>query len=647
MDDAAANVDEEYIPVKRRRADTARQIVDVASRKGAIGLAATAGRAVRSKNPWTIDADQVPNSSARATAGALASEVGKNFGPDVPLSKKTLLDQAAELKSRFEAAEKTERQLAEEDEARVLAEVDQKTALKPVAEIASGVQYSEPLKRSWTAPLYLLKAAVQHHETVRQMNHILVAGEDIPPVCISFAEMKLPRPVLRELRRRGIKAPTPIQMQGFPVALSGRDMIGISFTGSGKTIVFTLPLLLFAWEKELSTPFSGGRGPFGVILCPSRELARQTFDITTEFCECINSYSNKHRGNAVNLRTLLAIGGTQVDVGMLKMGVHAVVATPGRFLDLLRRKRLSLVDCEYVVLDEADRLIDLGFEEDIRAIFDFFSAQRQTLMFSATMPTKIRNFASSALVKPVVVNVGRAGAASLNVTQDVEVVRPDAKTVRLLAALQKTEPPTLIFCENKSDVDEIYEYLLLKCVDVVSIHGSKDQEERELAMRQFRSGEKHVLVATDVAAKGIDLVGIKHVINYDMPKEIENYVHRIGRTGRGGQRGLATTFVSNADDPSILADLMQLLVEASQAVPKALLGLLPDDISAAFAEAAAAAAEEVGGVRGCAYCGGLGHRVSACPKLQAEKMKAFASGGAGGKQLMADRGGTGAYGGEW
>jgi ATP-dependent RNA helicase DDX41 len=166
-------------------------------------------------------------------------------------------------------------------------------------------------------------------------------------------------------------------------------------------------------------------------------------------------------------------------------------------------------------------------------------------------------------------------------------------------------------------------------------------------MRQFRSGMKHVLVATDVAAKGIDLVGVQHVINYDMPKEIENYVHRIGRTGRGGQRGLATTFISSADDPTVLADLMQLLVEAKQHVPEAMLELVPQDAALSFADAAEAAAKDVGGVRGCAYCGGLGHRVQTCPKLQSEKMKALVGAAAGGTRSMADRGGTRAYGGEW
>jgi ATP-dependent RNA helicase DDX41 len=174
-------------------------------------------------------------------------------------------------------------------------------------------------------------------------------------------------------------------------------------------------------------------------------------------------------------------------------------------------------------MDEADRLIDLGFEEEMRNIIDYFKHQRQTLLFSATMPRKIQNFAKSALVKPIEVNVGRAGAANLDVFQEVEYVKQEAKIVYLLECLQKTPPPVLIFCENKSDVDDIHEYLLLKGVEAVAIHGGKDQEEREYAIKAFKEGKKDVLVATDIASKGLDFPDVQHVINYDMPKEIENY----------------------------------------------------------------------------------------------------------------------------
>lgn len=271
----------------------------------------------------------------------------------------------------------------------------------------------------------------------------------------------------------------------------------------------------------------------------------------------------------------------------------------------------------YLTLDEADRLVDLGFEDDIREVFDHFKAQRQTLLFSATMPKKIQNFARSALVKPVTVNVGRAGAANLDVIQEVEYVKQEAKIVYLLECLQKTPPPVLIFCENKADVDDIHEYLMLKGVEAVAIHGGKDQEEREYAISSFKSGKKDVLVATDVASKGLDFPDIQHVINYDMPAEIENYVHRIGRTGRCGKTGIATTFINKNQSETTLLDLKHLLQEAKQRIPP-VLGELNDPMEDVDAITNAS------GVKGCAYCGGLGHRIRDCPKLEHQKSMAIA-----------------------
>ncbi|KAG9490778.1 hypothetical protein GDO78_006225 [Eleutherodactylus coqui] len=272
------------------------------------------------------------------------------------------------------------------------------------------------------------------------------------------------------------------------------------------------------------------------------ELARQTHSIIEYYCRLLQE------DNFPTLRTALCIGGMSVKEQMetIKQGVHMMVATPGRLMDLLQKKMVSLDICRYLALDEADRMIDMGFEEDIRTIFSYFKGQRQTLLFSATMPKKIQNFAKSALVKPITINVGRAGAASLDVIQEVEYVKEEAKMVYLLECLQKTPPPVLIFAEKKADVDAIHEYLLLKGVEAVAIHGGKDQEERTKAIEAFREGKKDVLVATDVASKGLDFPAIQHVINYDMPEEIENYVHRIGRTGRSGNTGIATTFINKA-----------------------------------------------------------------------------------------------------
>lgn len=614
----------EYVPLKRRRAETAKNAARLASKRGAASLAIAAQKALRAAETASNGVQKGSLDDEDAVAG-LSEMSGKRSGP------LTLLDEAAQLKAAFQTAEKTQEEKMKEEEAHVLAELSRQPALKAAAELAHGVEYTEPMKTTWRPPRYLSSAPEAHHKEVRELHCILVEGEDLPPPCVSFREMKLPRTIMQELEKRGIKHPSPIQMQGLPVALSGRDMIGIAFTGSGKTVVFVLPLLMVAWEMEVRMPFVSGEGPAGLILSPSRELARQTFDITTEFCESIA------RGGGPRLRTFLAIGGTRLDNDALRQGIHVAVATPGRLLDLLRKRRINLESCQYIALDEADRLIDLGFEEDIRTVFSFFKAQRQTLMFSATMPTKIQAFASSALVKPVVVNVGRAGAAALNITQHVEVVRQDVRISRLLDVLQKTAPPTLIFSENKGDVDEIHEYLLTKGVGAVSVHGGRDQEDREHAMKQFRAGKKDVLVATDVAAKGLDFPNIQHVINFDMPKDIQTYVHRIGRTGRGDQTGTATTFVSSLDDPTLVGDLLQILVEAKQRVPEALYEIVPEAATAGLAAA------DVGGVKGCAYCGGLSHRVQDCPTLEGEKMKALVAGSQGG----AERFNRGGFGGEW
>merc|ERR1712139_468995 len=256
-------------------------------------------------------------------------------------------------------------------------------------------------------------------------------------------------------------------------------------------------------------------------------------------------------------------------------------------------------------------------EDELRNVLDSFQGQRQTLLFSATMPKKIQDFASSALVDACVVNVGRAGAANLDVVQEVEYVKAEAKLLYLLHCLQKSPPPVLIFCENKADVDDVHEYLLLKGVDACAIHGGLAQEERHDSIRSFKEGTKDVLIGTDVASKGLDFPAIQHVINFDMPKEVENYVHRIGRTGRCGRTGVATTFVNKNQDETILLDLKALLLEAGQNVPPFLQQL---------DSPAEANQKEIGGTKGCAYCGGLGHRIADCPKLEANRDK-IAGGG--------------------
>ncbi|KAI8060839.1 P-loop containing nucleoside triphosphate hydrolase protein [Gongronella butleri] len=525
----------------------------------------------------------------------------------------SLLDQLAEQKRLNLIPEKTEEEKRLEEEREIERAQARHKALVSVQEAASGIQYTESMKTSWHPPEHIVDQGEEQHDRVRKKYHIIVEGDDKIPPLTRFEDMRVPQPILDYLKDKGISKPTPIQIQGLPVAFSGRDMIGIAFTGSGKTLTFSLPMVMFALEAELRLPVVRSEGPFGMIICPSRELARQTHENICGMAEYLE------RGGYPLVRSLLCMGGINMNdqQATLDAGFHMVVATPGRLMDLLNKKRFTLDNCKYLCMDEADRMIDMGFEEDVRTIMSFFKYQRQTLLFSATMPKKIQEFALSALIKPLIVNVGRAGAASLDVIQEVEYVKQEAKMVYLLECLQKTPPPVLIFAENKNDVDDIHEYLLLKGVEGVAIHGGKSQEEREYAIQSFKTYKKDVLIATDVASKGLDFAEIKHVINYDMPKEIEDYVHRIGRTGRSGKTGVATTFINQHCSEQVRLDLKLLLREAKQRVPP-------------FLAAMEDPQEKYGLLGGCTFCGGLGHRINDCPKLEQQRkqqMNAIMGGG--------------------
>eukprot|EP00899_Mesostigma_viride_P026890 jgi/Mesvir1/7386/Mv19187-RA.1 len=561
------------------------------------------------------------------TRGIVATTTAQEDAAERERAKTSLLVKAAQL--RKEAPKESEKELNMKQEANLVEAISDRKALMSVRELAKGIKYEKPMETGWKPPTHIRHMSKAQQDELREKWHIIVDGENVPPPIKNFREMRFPEPILKALKFRGIARPTPIQIQGIPCILAGRDMIGIAFTGSGKTLVFTLPMIMMALQEEQRMPLVGGEGPFGLIVCPSRELARQTWEVVEFYVKYLRE------AGYPQLRTLLCMGGVNMreQVDVTKRGVHMVVATPGRLKDMLSKKKFNLELCKYVCLDEADRMIDLGFEDDIREVFDHFRHQRQTLLFSATMPKKIQNFARSALVQPVVVNVGRAGAANLDVIQEVEYVKQEAKIVYLLECLQKTPPPVLIFCENKSDVDDIQEYLLLKGVEAVAVHGGKDQEEREYAIDEFKALRKDVLVATDVASKGLDFPDIQHVINFDMPAEIENYVHRIGRTGRCGKTGIATTFINKNQSETILLDLKHLLKESGQRIPPVLATL--DDPMDAEEEAG------VDGSKGCAYCGGLGHRIATCPKLEQQRVQAIGGG------TTKDYFGSGGYGGEF
>jgi len=541
------------------------------------------------------------------------SDAAKSASRNAP----SLLQQAALLKSRHSQLTSQERSALQrqQDEQRILKEAShvQTNALQAASELAEGIKYKSSLPTSWRCPKSILRQGEREWDKIRQKWHILVEGDDIPPPIRSFKDMAFPPPVLRALQKKNVKRPTPIQMQGLTVALSGRDMVGIAFTGSGKTLSFSLPLVMAALEEEARMPLVPGEGPVGIVLAPSRELARQTFEVVSEFCTALAEDDSK---TYPTLRSQLLIGGESGRDQLQPFrdrGVHCVVATPGRLRDFLKKRSITLDICRYMCLDEADRMLDLGFDEEVGEIMNHFHHQRQTILYSATFPKKFQDFAKQTLVRPVVVNVGRAGAANLDVIQEVEYVKEEAKIVYLLECLQKTAPPVVIFCEKKGDVDDIHEYLLLKGVEAVSIHGGKDQEERNEAIKLYKEGKKDVLVATDVAAKGLDFADIQHVINFDMPSEIENYVHRIGRTGRCGKTGVATTFINKSCEETTLLDLKHLLKEAHQRIPPVL--MIMDDPFENAGNGGEGGDGAAGGPRGCSFCGGLGHTIVDCPKI--------------------------------
>ena len=511
----------------------------------------------------------------------------------------SLLEQHASLKQSAEQTKESllKQQLLEEEE--LLKSVTEKTALKGALELAKDISYTETIKTSWRPPSRLVARGEDYFSAIRAKFGILVEGEQIPPPCTTFEQMKLLPSLIKALKKNGISKPSPIQIQAIPVVLSGRDLIGVAHTGSGKTLVFILPILLLTLEQQLIRKFIPEEGPYALVVCPSRELARQSFEIFSLY------------GKIFDLKIGLVVGGGNPaeQAKLVRHGLHIIVATPGRLLDMLRKQSLALYSTRILVLDEADRMIDLGFEEDVRNLFSFFKGQRQSLLFSATMPKKILSFARSALVKPVTVNVGRAGAANARICQQVEYVRQEDKIARLLPTLAKTSPPVLIFAFKKQDVDAILEYLLLKGVAAVAVHADKLQEERTKNIDMFKKREKDVLVATDVASKGLDFQDVQHVINFDMPDDIEDYVHRIGRTARSGKKGMATTFVNKSCSQSLLLDLKHLLLEAGQELPPFLQALESEE-----------------GEGGCSYCGGLGHRITACPKLDKIQGKKNAAG---------------------
>ena len=334
----------------------------------------------------------------------------------------------------------------------------------------------------------------------------------------------------------GYTAPTPIQAQAIPPILQGRDIIGLAQTGTGKTAAFVLPIL-----ESLR---SGRRGCVrALIISPTRELAEQT-------CEVINSL-----GRRTGLHSCTIYGGVNMDqqIRNLRSGVEIVVACPGRLLDHLWKGTINLADLEILVIDEADRMFDMGFLPDIRNILQCILQKRQTLLFSATMPDNIRRLAREILHAPITVQIGHTLPAK-TVSHVLYPVQQHLKTALLKEILNGTRTESvLVFTRTKHRAERVAQQLVRESYRVTSLQGNLSQNQRQAALTGFRNGSIKIMVATDIAARGIDVLRISHVINYDMPESTDDYIHRIGRTGRVDKNGAALTFVTNADADKIRA----------------------------------------------------------------------------------------------
>ncbi|XP_033210267.1 probable ATP-dependent RNA helicase DDX23 [Belonocnema kinseyi] len=410
----------------------------------------------------------------------------------------------------------------------------------------------------------------------REDYSISIKGGRIPPPIRSWDESGFPKEILDIITKVGYKDLTPIQRQAIPIGLQNRDIIGVAETGSGKTLAFLIPLLLWITSlPKIERIEEADQGPYSIILAPTRELAQQIEEETNKF------------GEPLGIRTVVLVGGlSREEQGLrLRMGCEIVIATPGRLIDVLQNRYLVLNQCTYIVLDEADRMIDMGFEPDVQTILEYMPATnlkpdnedaeneekllanyntkkkyRQTVMFTATMPVAVERLARTYLRRPAFVSIGSVGKPTERTEQIVHIMGEFDKRKKLMEILGRgVEPPVIIFVNQKKGVDVLAKGLEKHGFNVCTLHGGKGQEQREYALASLKGGSKDILVATDVAGRGIDIKDVSMVINYDMAKSIEDYTHRIGRTGRAGKAGLAISFCTK-DDSHLFYDLKQTIL---------------------------------------------------------------------------------------
>ena len=395
-------------------------------------------------------------------------------------------------------------------------------------------------------------------DKIRADGQMVLKGSNIPKPVRTFMEASFPAYVLEQVEKLGFKAPTAIQKQGWPMALSGRDMVGIAQTGSGKTLSFLLPGIVHINAQDYLKP---GDGPIVLVLAPTRELAVQIQGECDKF------------GASSNIKNTCVYGGAPKgpQIRALKNGVEIVIATPGRLIDFLGQGITNLRRVTYLVLDEADRMLDMGFKPQLKQVVSQIRPDRQTLMWSATWPKEVQFLANDFLKDYIQVNIGSDDLiASDDITQEFEFAsryQKEKTLFQILDRVMKGGARILVFSETKRMCDQLVRNLRQEGFPALAIHGDKKQQEREWVLNEFRTGKQPLMIATDVASRGIDVKDIRYVINFDFPKTIEDYVHRIGRTGRAGAKGTAITFIDQQQDARIAQKLISLLKKAKQNIP--------------------------------------------------------------------------------
>lgn len=588
-------------PVEKDGAATEAPAVDVDEEASAVvsvassqTMAEPASDTPANVEPVTMDIDEIksavvvpepePAEAHRVTrvpTAAAAPATDLDMGTDVdPLDAFMAdLDQASSVKKTLKTKKpSTEPEAYFNDDEDYLTKVEDNLDAKSILAIAAKrkkkeiptIDYSKlnitPVRKNfWVEPTELgLLTEAEVAELRLDLDGIKVSGKDVPKPVQKWSHCGLTRTMLEVVEKLGYDRPTPIQMQALPVIMSGRDVIGVAKTGSGKTMAFLVPMFRHIMDQDR---VKDNEGPIGLILTPTRELAVQIHRDCKPFAK------------ALGLRTVCAYGGPPIkdQIAELKRGAEIIVATTGRMIDLLAANQgrvVSLKRTTYIVLDEADRMFDMGFEPQVMKIFANIRPDRQTVLFSATMPRIIDALVKKVLQTPIEIVVGGRSVVAPEITQIIEVREEKEKFFRLLELLGELyidddDVRSLIFVERQEKADELLRELLRKGYACMSLHGGKDQIDRDSTISDFKCGVCPVLVATSVAARGLDVKQLKLVVNYDAPNHLEDYVHRAGRTGRAGNTGTAVTFIT-PEQENCAPGIAKALEQSGQPVPERL-----------------------------------------------------------------------------